>query len=145
MCDSISLSSRHPGDGAVRQFAGEPQHARCQSRHQNGKRIGIRHLQLCLNVVDIAAEVYPPLADQGSQHRQILLHVLRGAVIRQAHYALNQRAVGQADAQSQPAIAGALGGEGMLCHAQRVKRVGRNDRRAEFDAACLLADDREGR
>jgi hypothetical protein len=53
--------------------------------------------------------------------------------------------MGQADAQSQPAITGSLGGEGVLCHAQRMIRIGWDNGRAELNAACVLADDREGR
>ena len=126
-------------------MTGEAQHARRQGCHQNGKGVSVRDLQIHFDRIDIAAEVYPPFTDQRPQNRQVLFHVLRGAVVRQAHHPFDQRAVRQADSQGKTAIAGPLGGQGVLGHAQRVERIGGNHRCSEFDAACLLANDRQGR
>ena len=85
------------------------------------------------------------VARQRAQDAQVVAYVTDRLVVAHAEHVLDHHPVAEPDTQGEAALAGRIHREALLRDRRRMSRIGRDHRRAEFDARDLSADDRQHR
>ena len=127
------LMAGHPGDGALGLTPAQVEHFGSERGQHERDRVGAWDRDLKIGAVFFALVPYCLAAQYRFQNTQIVAHMRHMARIRQAEHTLDHHLVGQSDAQRKTALTRRLGGQCSLTHHHGVARIGRYDRRSQFN------------